>query len=179
MATLDLSPISDVFRHQGYNGASLSMIAEAVGLKRASLYHRFPGGKQEMAEAVLADVREYFLINVVGPLHSNESPADRLIQAIDGIRIFYRDGRKSCLIDVLSLGEPAALFRPYISELIAAWTDAMTVVSRDSGHTEVRARQLAEESLIRIQGALVVSRSMMASDVFTRVLDSLPDHLLA
>ena len=45
--------LTSVFRIYGYEGASLSRIAEATGLQRASLYHRFPGGKEEMAEAVL------------------------------------------------------------------------------------------------------------------------------
>ena len=42
-----------VFRLKGFDGASLSDLAEATGLKKASLYHRYPGGKQEMAAAVM------------------------------------------------------------------------------------------------------------------------------
>ena len=35
--------LSCVFRDVGYDGASLSILSEATGLKKASLYHRFPG----------------------------------------------------------------------------------------------------------------------------------------
>ncbi len=48
-----LDRLTGVFRLHGYEGASLSRIAKATGLQRASLYFRFPGGKEEMAEAVL------------------------------------------------------------------------------------------------------------------------------
>ena len=49
-----------VFRQHGYEGATLSKISEATGLGRASLYHHFPGGKQEMARAVLESVAAWF-----------------------------------------------------------------------------------------------------------------------
>ena len=45
-----------VFRTVGYDGASLSELASPTGLKKASLYHRFPNGKKEMAEVVRAFV---------------------------------------------------------------------------------------------------------------------------
>jgi len=44
--------LTDVFRNVGYDGASLAVLADATGLKKASLYHRFPGGKEQMAEEV-------------------------------------------------------------------------------------------------------------------------------
>ncbi len=38
-----------LFRANGYDGSSLGDIAAATGLQKSSLYHRFPGGKQQMA----------------------------------------------------------------------------------------------------------------------------------
>ena len=38
------------FRSNGYEGTSLAELAKSTGLKKASLYHRFPDGKQEMAQ---------------------------------------------------------------------------------------------------------------------------------
>ena len=46
--------LTRVFQTYGYDGATLSRISDATGLQRASLYHRFPGGKEEMAKFVLA-----------------------------------------------------------------------------------------------------------------------------
>jgi len=40
--------LSDVFRRKGYDGASYSDLMKATGLVKASLYHRFPGGKADM-----------------------------------------------------------------------------------------------------------------------------------
>jgi len=44
-----LKGLAEVFRSKGYEGASLKDLSEATGLKKASLYHRFPNGKSEMA----------------------------------------------------------------------------------------------------------------------------------
>ena len=52
----DLLPqVAEVFRESGYDGTSISRITEKTGLGKGSLYHFFPGGKAEMAAAVLAD----------------------------------------------------------------------------------------------------------------------------
>ena len=39
------------FREHGYEGASLSILSQATGLGRSSLYHYFPNGKTDMAQA--------------------------------------------------------------------------------------------------------------------------------
>ncbi|MEO0971892.1 MAG: helix-turn-helix domain-containing protein, partial [Pseudomonadota bacterium] len=48
-----LDRLSSVFREVGYEEASMALLASASGLKKASLYHRFPGGKEQMAREVL------------------------------------------------------------------------------------------------------------------------------
>ena len=35
-----------IFRHYGYEGATVSRLSEATELKKASLYHHFQGGKE-------------------------------------------------------------------------------------------------------------------------------------
>ncbi|WP_456428804.1 TetR/AcrR family transcriptional regulator [Rhodocaloribacter sp.] len=178
MADSVTDKLIDVFRSHGYEGASLSLLAEATGLKRASLYYRFPGGKREMAEAVLAEVNDFFAAHVVGPLLSAEEPGARVRLAVQGLKAFYEDGRKSCLLDVLSLGEGGALFRPLICRMFTALKDALAAVARDSGHDPVTAERLAEEAVIRIQGALVLARGCNDPTPFLRVVDDLPAFLL-
>lgn len=52
--------IAEVFREFGFEGTSLSRITEKTALGKGSLYHFFPGGKEEMAGAVLAHVDAWF-----------------------------------------------------------------------------------------------------------------------
>jgi len=47
--------LAEVFRTYGFEGASLARIAEGTGLGKGSIYNFFPGRKEEMADAVLAE----------------------------------------------------------------------------------------------------------------------------
>ena len=46
-----IAAVAEVFREHGYAGSSLATITQQTGLVKGSLYHFFPNGKQEMAEA--------------------------------------------------------------------------------------------------------------------------------
>jgi len=71
----DILPIlGDVFREHGIEGANLSIIAEATGLDKGSLYHFLPGGKDEMMEAVLAEIGDWFEQHVFQPLETTDDP---------------------------------------------------------------------------------------------------------
>src|ERR1700674_3382424 len=59
--------LAGVFRRKGYDGASYSDIMEATGLVKASLYHRFPDGKEQMVNAILSRVDKEFVDYVLAP----------------------------------------------------------------------------------------------------------------
>ena len=63
-----LRALGEVFRAHGYEGASLTLITDATGLGKGSLYHLFPGGKEQMAAEVLADIDAWFEFNIYAPL---------------------------------------------------------------------------------------------------------------
>ncbi len=170
--------LSDVFRSQGYEGASLTKLCEATGLQRASLYYRFPGGKQEMAEAVLAQIDARIATGILGPLKAPGSPAERVQGLVDGLKTLYQNGHASCLLDALSLGEGQNLFGPLIARAFEAWIDALASLAVDSGHDPATAKRLAEEVIISIQGALVLGHGQNTNAPFVRVLESLPKTLL-
>ena len=95
-----------VFREVGYEGATLARLAKATGLKRASLYHRFPGGKEEMAKAVLEAVELRVEADLIAGLRGPGSVEERLDGFLEAIRGLYNGGRSACVWDVLSVGAP-------------------------------------------------------------------------
>ncbi len=44
---------NELFRRYGYNGTSLSQISAASGATTGSIYHFFPGGKEDLGVAVI------------------------------------------------------------------------------------------------------------------------------
>ena len=121
--------LTDVFRRHGFEGASLTRISEATGLKRASLYHRFPGGKAEMAEAVLSRADEWLGTHALSPLQGRGEPADRLRIMTGALSEFYGDGKHSCLLDAFSLGGENTDIRKHVRASTVAWTDALAAVA--------------------------------------------------
>ncbi len=173
-----LNRLTEVFRTHGYDGASLSKISEATRLKRASLYHRFPGGKTEMAEAVLVRAGEWLATNALAPLGESGPPEDRLRKMAKKLDVFYEGGRRSCLLDALSFGVEEGGIRDHQRAGMEAWIEAIATMLLESGIPQPTARERAEDALMRIQGGLVMARAKGDPLPFQRTLRSLPQDLL-
>ncbi len=161
----------DIFRRVGYDGASLSMLSESTGLKKASLYHRFPGGKEEIAEKVLENVNFWIQENLVAVLTSEHPPRERLNTALDNINRLYNGGKDACILRALSQGSGLDLFRPKIKENFDDWINGFKVCVEDFGVNPSDSMEIAENILISIQGSLILSVSLKKPKIFKRTLD--------
>jgi TetR/AcrR family transcriptional regulator, lmrAB and yxaGH operons repressor len=170
--------ISEVFRRYGYEGTSIRLLSQATGLERASLYHRFPGGKEEMAAAIVAGAGEWFEQNVFAPLRGPGPASDRLRRAALNLRRFYRGGTLWCVLDSMTLGGAPETVRLSIREAYEAWLKAFTSVAIEDGASAAVARSRAAQALIEIEGSLVIARVLGSSKPFLRVVENLPDRLL-
>jgi AcrR family transcriptional regulator len=172
-----LAKALDLFRTYGFEGVSLKQLADATGLEKASLYYRYPGGKDEIAMAVAGDVVAFFEKNVFGPLAGGGTPRKRVHFAAERLREFYGGGTKSCAIDVLSIPGGSEELRGTIKSAMLAWISAFTEVAKESGMSTAVARSRAEEAIVRIEGSLVAARVLGDSSAFERTLKLLPDLL--
>lgn len=169
----------ELFRTYGFEGVSLKRLADATGLEKASLYHRYPGGKDEIVMAVAAEVVNWFQSNVFQPLKGQGLPKRRVTQVCESLRSFYGNGAKSCITDVLSIPGGTQELKSALKGAMEAWIDAFTGICRESGFPPAAARNRAEEAILRFEGALVVSRVLGDTASFERVLKLLPDLLTA
>lgn len=169
-----MSALARVFKLYGYDGATLSRISRETGLQRASLYHRFPGGKEEMARFVLEQTDELFGGELLAPLAEPGDPKERVRETARRLSAFYDGGRNSCLLDTLSLGESDGVLRPGIHASINAWIGMMAGVAREAGFSKAEARRRAEEALVRIQGSLVLARTTGDQRFVNRTFKALP-----
>ena len=172
--------LAAVFRDVGYEGASLALLSEATGLQKASLYHRFPRGKQQMAEEVLAAALTWFAENVLAPLGSEGSPRARVAVVAKHLDGFYAGGRKACLLNMLS--SPRAQDGPFTSAIKGAFEaliGAFTKVARDGGLAPKAAKRRAERAVMMLHGSLVLARGLRSEAPFRDFLQGLSDDLLA
>lgn len=172
-----LDRLTKTFRTYGYDGASLTRLSESTGLGRSSLYHYFPGGKEDMAQAVLAHANAWLEANVLDPLTSDGSPEKRLWAMASKLDSFYQGGQEACLLGIMSLGDARDLFQQEISTAIVRWVNAIAIVFRDAGYPSAEAAKLASEVIRDIQGALVMSRGLNDAKIFGDLLHELPDRV--
>ncbi len=166
-----------LFRTHGAEGVSLSQLSKATGLEKASLYYRFPGGKEEIVLAVLGAVDEWFETRLQPVLRQDGFPRKRVARAAELLRTFYEDGALSSTTDVLSLPGGSPRRHAALKDSLESWITAFATLARESGMTPAAARHAAEDAVVRIEGSLVVSRALGDPAPFHRVLKMLPDLL--
>lgn len=173
-----LRRLTEAFRRVGFDGATLALLARETGLKKASLYHYFPGGKKEMAEAALTEVGTWLQDEVFAHLEADQEPVERLRAMAESLDRFYQSGQKWCLVDLFSVGEAGGHFREVLKTGLQTWLDRLQQVAEQAGIPPEVARRRAEETLMVIQGGLVLSRAMDRPALFERVLSEIPDRML-
>lgn len=169
--------LTNVFREKGYEGASYADLMTATGLVKASLYHRFPGGKEEMVDAILSQVDKEFSEYVLQPAWEEGAPSERARQMARRLGRFYGSGKRWCLLDTLTLASNARTVR-HARRSMEFWIESFARVARDAGLPTALARQRAEDSVAAIEGGLIVSRVTKNRRPFLRALATLSSRLL-
>jgi TetR/AcrR family transcriptional regulator, lmrAB and yxaGH operons repressor len=151
-----------LFRRQGYAATGLNQILEEASVKAGSLYHHFPGGKQELAAAVVESAGsaiERLLRRGLAADVPVETVVGRWVDLlVDGLAADCRDG---CPV------EPIATESVHASELVRlasarafdGWCAAIAERLRSDGRDATRADEDALAVVSIIEGALVLSRT--------------------
>jgi TetR/AcrR family transcriptional repressor of lmrAB and yxaGH operons len=176
----DVVPLlTEIFRTYGYEGASLARIGAGTGLGKGSLYHFFPGGKDEMAAAVLAHIDLWFQQNVYAPLRETPDPRRGIVHMFRETKRYFLSGQKVCLIGVFALGNERDRFAVAVKSYFVDWAAALSDALVRDGKDAAAAAALSEDVVGGIQGALVLARAMNRPKLFVNTLARLEERLLA
>lgn len=149
----------ELFRGRGYDGLSIGDISAATGLGKSSLYHHFPGGKEEMAEAVVAFADIAIADLVLKTLSGPGTPAERIGAMLDGALKLY--AAKPCVLASLLSGADAhAAFGVKLREVFERWREAIAAAVAETGADSKTSHERASVALALIQGGLVMARAM-------------------
>ena len=166
--------LMSVLRTKGYDGASLNDLAKSTGLQKASLYHRYPGGKKDIAQAVLSFVEAWSDEHILQPLHDqHRAPLERLSTALDRIKILYDNGEATCLYRALLTGSSSDLFGEELKSALTKWLSGFTVLGVALGLDQRLAEEKALKVLVTLQGSLIVAQGLQDTLPFTRALSEI------
>ena len=166
------------FRRDGYDGASLAELSQRTGLGKSSLYHYFPGGKSEMATAVLEHL-ESVLAESFGAALAARTPELKLVRLLSAVDAFYVGGKSACLLERLSASVDRAQFKKPLARAYEGFVSAFAEIGRAAGMREAVARARAESAVVRIEGALVLAAGLNDVGVFARALAEIKSGFLA
>lgn len=173
-----LPALAEAFRQHGFEGASLSVLSKATGLGKGSLYNFFPGGKEEMMEAVLSDVERWFADAIFAPLEQDEDPANAIFAMFERVTTYFQSGRRVCIVGGLGLNTAGNSFAAVVRQYFSRWIAALAQCLERGKIPPTRAKFLAETTVSGIQGAIVLSRALGETAAFERIATNLRSSLL-
>jgi AcrR family transcriptional regulator len=165
-------------RRGGYDGTSVADITAATGVGKSSLYHHFPGGKEEIAVAVLERLA-LRMRPAIESLADDRPPQVKLETFLAAVEALYDGGRMACLLERLSASADRGRFAEPLKDSFVAFMSAFERLGRAAGLGRAEARARAEDAVVRIEGSLVVAAGTEDPRVFQRALASIRSTLLA
>jgi TetR/AcrR family transcriptional regulator, lmrAB and yxaGH operons repressor len=170
-----------MLRRQGYSGTSVSDFLEAAGAANGSLYHHFPGGKEELACAAVAAAGEQVEVGLVHTLDATDDIVGATQTWLDGlIAALEADPRDGCpvaptALDAAGISEPLRLAAAAAFQRWSAAFERALARTRDSATAAAQARVL----LSAIEGALLLDRTGREVSHLKALRAALPTLLMA
>ena len=151
---------AELFRRQGYNGTGLKQVVAEAGAPFGSLYHHFPGGKQELAEEVIAMAGAFFQALVTAVYDEEATPEESVRAVFAGAAetLEATNYEDACPIETVAL-EVASTderLREATAAVFARWTEALTERLGD------RNRALA--AIAALEGAFILCRATRSTE---------------
>jgi AcrR family transcriptional regulator len=151
---------AELFRRQGYNGTGLKQVVAEADAPFGSLYHHFPGGKQELGEEVIHSAGAFFqaLVTAVYDEEATTEAAVRAVFAGAGETLEATDYEDACPIATVAL-EVASTddrLRRATAEVFEHWTEAITERLGD--------RQNGLAIIAALEGAFVLCRASRSTE---------------
>jgi len=158
---------AELLAARGVQGTSFSEVIARTGAPRGSIYHHFPGGKDELVEAAIRSVGD----GVTALLDSLDasSPAKLVDAFVDGWRavLVTGDYERGCAVAASCLGSGASdELRNVVGEVFRSWHDALARAFVRSGAARRRAEDLATVCIASVEGALIIGRAEHDDAVF-------------
>lgn len=164
---------------RGLQATSFSSVLAETGAPRGSIYHHFPGGKEELVTEAIAATQAHALHLI--DQHQGASAvevAESFLAAWRALLTYTEFGTGCALVAVTVAAETDAE-RQRAAEAFRAWQDKLAGALQAGGLTPERARSAATLLLAASEGAVVICRAERDLGPFEVVAAQLIGHVRA
>ncbi len=163
-----LEATAELYRRQGMAATGLKQIAAASNAPFGSIYHHFPGGKEQISEEVIhAEGVRYGLL-VADQLGTVTDIVDGLpdIFASAAALLVDLDYAEACSIETIALEVASTNERLRLATetVFTGWIDGLTQWFAGTGLPDDECRSLAMSCLTSLEGAFVLCRSLRSTE---------------
>jgi TetR/AcrR family transcriptional repressor of lmrAB and yxaGH operons len=159
---------AQLFRRQGYQGTPLKQIVREGGAPWGSLYHFFPGGKEELGVLALRRSGEHYrrLIELVFDHAEDPAQALRRLFDLSGQALEASDYADGCPVVTVALESANTIeaLRVVCAEAFQSWLSTLAGVLVEAGIEPVVADRLALFGLATFEGAVALSRTLRSTE---------------
>ena len=163
-----LETTAELFRRQGFSGTGLKQIAESARAPFGSLYHHFPGGKEQLTDDVIRWSGSMYLELFQAVVAEIPDPAAGMRAFFDGAAetLLETDYADACPIATVALEVASTneVLRVATAEVFDSWVSALITYFMAGGVTRRRAGELAFSILSLLEGAFILCRSMRTTE---------------
>lgn len=159
---------AELFRRQGFAGTGVKQIVAEASAPFGSLYHFFPGGKEQLGEEVIRWSGAIYgqLLDAFYKPGEDPVAATRNFFAAAAQTLRETDYADACPIatvalEVSSTNEP---MRQACADVFDGWVDGATERLVEAGLTRKRSRELAFSLIGALEGAFVLSRALRSTE---------------
>ena len=168
----------ELLSRRGYGRVTMIEVIDRAEAPRGSIYHHFPGGKEELAIKVAAKVGEDTVRLVDWAAERTCSPEAFLLLQIHQHRrrVEASDFTLGCpLVGILANActESGAL-RTAVADVLSSWTTAVAQGLAFKGTPAAVARRAATTFVAGVEGAIIMSRASHSTAPFHVLADTVP-----
>jgi AcrR family transcriptional regulator len=159
---------AELFRRQGYAATGLKQVTAQAPAPFGSLYHFWPGGKQQLAEEVLRTGGAFFLAlyRQIADDAPDQLTAVREFFTGAGETLRVTDYADACPIATVA-GEVASsndVLRQATADVFESWLAALVDDLVEAGADRAAARPLALSVLAILEGAFLLCRALRSTE---------------
>ena len=162
---------AELFRRQGFAGTGVKQVLEGAGAPFGSLYHFFPGGKQQLAAAALRTGGAYFLGLYLAVSEASPDVGTTVSEFFAGAgdTVVASDFADSCPIATVAseVANTNDDLRLVCAEVFETWLTALVGDLSDAGLADGDARALGLNLLSLIEGAFLMARTLRSGAPMT------------
>jgi AcrR family transcriptional regulator len=163
-----LDAATALMRRTGLSGAGINEIVRVSGAPKGSVYHFFPGGKQQIAAEALGDYTAGVAAFIDATLATGRSPGGKVRALFDAFAVRIEQGGyiHSCPAGTvcLDLDDDMEELRRVVAGAFEHYVDA--IAAHFAFRDRRRARSFASLLLTAIEGAYIRGRAERSGEAF-------------